>query len=412
MYKFLIVLLVSCILISIDYYIFLALKSSTTSLNDLPKKIIRILYWSITFISLASFITLQFVNIYMFPKWVINFGFSPLIMLYIAKLFALVILFMGEIWIFSKWSWNKLSTKTEFDASRNQFITQTALLTGALFGGAFIYGIAKGAYNYTIHNKKLTFPNFPKSFDGLKIVQISDLHVGSFVSERPLEKAVALINEQDPDIVLFTGDLVNNIAKEMEQFQHVLSKIKAKKGVFSVLGNHDYGDYVKWDSEEEKSNNLQQLIQIQKDMGWKILIDENATFQNGDEQISIIGIQNWGAKARFPKYGDLKKAHQNTEKSSFKILMSHDPSHWKAEVTKLFKDIDLTFSGHTHGFQFGIEIPGFIQWSPVKYVYKEWAGLYKDGKQYLYVNRGLGFLGYPGRVGISPEITVLELYNS
>lgn len=221
-------------------------------------------------------------------------------------------------------------------------------------------------------------------------------------------KGVYKIMKEKPDLVLFTGDLVNNVAAEMEDYLDVFDKITAPMGVYSTLGNHDYGDYVQWDSAEEKAKNLEDLKQTHARLGWRLLMNENVVLEKGGEKIALMGIENWSAKARFPKYGDLGKAYAGTESLPFKILMSHDPSHWKAEVLEKYPDIDLVLSGHTHGMQFGVEIPG-LRWSPVQYVYREWAGLYEKDNNKLYVNRGFGFIGYPGRVGILPEITLIEL---
>ena len=242
----------------------------------------------------------------------------------------------------------------------------------------------------------------------LKIVQISDVHAGSFTYKEPVRNAIDLINNEQADLVFFTGDLVNNTADEMDPYMDVFDKIRAKFGVFSVLGNHDYGDYVRWGSREERDANLERLKEVHKELGWNLLINEHRLIPIKGATVGVIGVENYSAKARFPKYGDLAAAYQGCE-ASLKLLLSHDPSHWEDQVIKDYKDIDITFSGHTHGMQFGIEIPGWIKWSPIKYMYKQWAGLYSQDKQFLYVNRGLGFLGYPGRVGILPEITVLEL---
>ena len=221
-------------------------------------------------------------------------------------------------------------------------------------------------------------------------------------------KGVQRVLDEKPDLVLFTGDLVNNVADEMDDYMDVFDKIKAPMGVYSTLGNHDYGDYVHWDSIEDKKANLERLKQVHERLGWRLLMNEHVVLERGDDKIAVIGIENWSAKARFPKYGDMKKAYAGTENYPFKILMSHDPSHWKAEVLHEYRDIDLMLAGHTHGMQFGVEIPG-LKWSPVQYFYKEWAGLYETATQKLYVNRGYGFIGYPGRVGILPEVTVFEL---
>ncbi|MBL4657706.1 MAG: metallophosphoesterase, partial [Flavobacteriales bacterium] len=283
-----------------------------------------------------------------------------------------------------------------------------ALIVAAVPMGFFIYGMVRGAFNYQIRRTKLKMNGLPKGFVGLKVLQISDLHLGSFVSQEPIKTAVEMINKEQADLIFFTGDLVNNRSDEAEEFIEILKTVTAPMGVYSILGNHDYGDYVEWPSQDAKRENLQRLVNIHGEMGWKILLNENVILEKDGEKLAVLGVENWGAKMRFPKYGDLKKAYQGTENIRTKLLLSHDPSHWRGEVTKDYKDIDCTFSGHTHGMQFGIEIPGF-KWSPVQYVYEEWAGLYQEEEQQIYVNRGLGFLGYMGRVGISPEISVFEL---
>lgn len=255
---------------------------------------------------------------------------------------------------------------------------------------------------------KLHFPNLPPAFKGLKIVQISDIHSGSFDNHEKVAKGVDLVLKEKPDVIFFTGDLVNNRSDEMFPYQELFSKIKAPMGVYAILGNHDYGDYVEWPSPEAKAKNLQLLKDIEARMGWQMLNNANTVLEKDGQQIALIGVENWSAKLHFPKYGDLEKAYQGTAHFPFKILLSHDPSHWDAQVRPEYPDIDLMLAGHTHGMQFGVEIPG-LKWSPIQYAYPEWAGLYKKGSQYLYVNRGYGFLGYPGRVGILPEITVIEL---
>jgi uncharacterized protein len=255
---------------------------------------------------------------------------------------------------------------------------------------------------------KLSFDTLPTAFKGMKIVHISDIHSGSFTDKKAVEKGVQKILDEKPDLILFTGDLVNDHADEMQDYKEVFARLKAPFGVFSSLGNHDYGDYRQWPSEKEKAENLKRLKQIHADMGWRLLMNEHLPLEKNGEQIAILGIENWSAKGNFTKYGKMAEAHDGSGKYPFKILLSHDPSHWEAEVREKYTDVDLMLSGHTHGMQFGIEIPGF-RWSPVQYMYKQWAGLYEKGNQKLYVNRGFGFIGYPGRVGILPEITVIEL---
>jgi predicted MPP superfamily phosphohydrolase len=292
--------------------------------------------------------------------------------------------------------------------SRLKFISQLAITFTVIPAISFLYGMVRGAYKYRVHNVKIDFPNLPENFNGFKIVQISDMHTGSFMSNTPLKTAFEIVMKQKADVIFFTGDLVNNVTGETENFLEEYRSLTAPHGVYSVLGNHDYGDYVKWDSQTAKFENLEALKKIQADSGWKLLMNEHAVLEKGEDKIAVLGIENWSNSIRFPKYGKMNEAYKGAEAYPFKILLSHDPSHWDAQVLKEYKDIDLTLSGHTHGMQFGIEIPGF-KWSPVQYLYKQWAGLYKQDNQYLYVNRGLGFLGYPGRLGIWPEITVIEL---
>lgn len=290
---------------------------------------------------------------------------------------------------------------------RSEFLAKLALGLGAVPLFALLWGMVRGATDYQVRRVTLHFPNLPPAFDGFKVVQISDLHTGSFHSTEPLQRAVALINQQNADLVLMTGDLVNNRASEVEPHIPALSQIKAALPVFSSLGNHDYGDYVPWASPAEKRANLQRLMAHHATMGWTLMNDASHTITRGADQIAVLGVQNWSSHSNFPKHGNLAQAHAASGDAPFKILLSHDPSHWEAQVLS-YPDIDLTLSGHTHGMQFGVNLPG-LKWSPVEYLYKQWAGLYEQGRQKLYVNVGLGYLGYPGRVGFLPEITVLEL---
>ncbi|WP_303312608.1 metallophosphoesterase [Hymenobacter sp. BT730] len=294
--------------------------------------------------------------------------------------------------------------------SRSEFLSRLALVVGSLPFISLVWGMAKGATDYQVKRVTLRFPNLPASFHGFKILQISDLHTGSFQSKEPLQRAVRMINAQKADLVFMTGDLVNNVATEVEEHIDTLAQIQSELPIFSILGNHDYGDYVEWESPEAKRANLQRLMNNHAKIGWRLLMDEHHQIERNGEKIAVLGVQNWGAQMRFPKYGNLAQAHAGSQEAPFKILLSHDPSHWDAQVVN-YPDIDLTLSGHTHGMQFGVNLPGF-KWSPVQYAYKEWAGLYQRGQQYLYVNTGLGFLGYPGRVGFLPEITVFELQRA
>ncbi|WP_298894170.1 metallophosphoesterase [uncultured Psychroserpens sp.] len=305
--------------------------------------------------------------------------------------------------------YDKVVTKESFYMpSRRKFISQIALGLAAIPFSSLLYGMYKGKYRFRVLDYTLHFEDLPDAFDGYRITQISDIHSGSFDNREKIEYGVDLINQQQSDVIMFTGDMVNNKASEMVPWKDVFGTLKAKDGVFSVLGNHDYGDYVSWQSESDKTKNLDDLKALQKEMGYDLLLNESRFIERNGQRIALVGVENWG-KGGFKKAGDLKKASQNVSPNDFKILMSHDPSHWEEEVIKDDYHYHLTLSGHTHGMQFGIEIPGWIKWSPVKWRYKYWAGIYQELGQYINVNRGFGYLGYPGRVGIWPEVTVITL---
>lgn len=330
--------------------------------------------------------------------------------IYISKVLVVSVLFIDDLRRVALVAYNYFSSSTTpYDASRSRFLAQMSLFAGGIPFVSLLYGMIRNPYRYTVFQETVRLKNLPEVLDGLRIVQISDIHSGSFLLKEPVENAIRLINQQKPDLAFFTGDLVNSVAREVEPFIDIFSGVKAKYGVFSVLGNHDYGDYHQWERPEDKERNLENLKDAHRQMGWDLLLNENRLIDINGEKVAVIGVENYSAHPRFPKYGDLDKAYEGAEPAPLKVLLSHDPSHWEEQVTKKYKDIALTFSGHTHGMQFGVEIPGWIKWSPIKYVYKQWAGLYRQGQQYLYVNRGLGYLGYPGRVGILPEVTVIDL---
>lgn len=295
-----------------------------------------------------------------------------------------------------------------FLPERRRFVSQVALGIAAIPFLSLIYGMTVGKYNFKVIKQTLFFPDLPESFDGFQITQISDIHSGSFDNRDKINYAIDLINAQSSDVLLFTGDIVNTHATEMHPWIETFKKIKNHEyGKFSILGNHDYGEYIEWPSQEAKNKNFESIKDLHRQIDFKLLLNENTKIKKGTAEITLVGVENWGVK--FKKAGDLNKASENIDKEDFKILMSHDPSHWDAEIKDHPKHFHLTLSGHTHGLQFGIEIPGFFKWSPIEYVYKQWAGLYENFGRFIYVNRGLGFHAYPGRVGIMPEITVIQL---
>lgn len=327
----------------------------------------------------------------------------------IPKIFILVLLFGEDLvrWIQKLVSWIS-SGPTKPIAGRRKFISQLALGIAAIPFASFLYGIIKGRYNYKVLKYQLSFKDLPEAFDGFTITQISDIHSGSFTNREKIQYGVDMINQQNSDLILFTGDIVNNKADEMDNWMDVFAKLQASYGKYSVLGNHDYGDYTSWKTEEDKKNNFQKVKEIHPKIGFELLCNESRYIEKDGQKIALVGVENWG-KGGFQKKGDLQLASSNIQKEDFKVLMSHDPSHWEEQVKKDDFHYHLTLSGHTHGLQMGIEIPGFIKWSPAKYVYKQWAGLYEEFGRYINVNRGFGYHAFPGRVGIWPEVTVIEL---
>lgn len=304
----------------------------------------------------------------------------------------------------------RVPEQTQFIPSRRKIISQIALGLASIPFASLLYGMYRGKYNYKVLSYNLEFEDLPDAFDGFKITQISDIHSGSFDNQTKVQYGVDLVNQQKSDLVLFTGDLVNNRADEIKPWIKIFNKIKAEFGVFSILGNHDYGDYMRWESPAAKRKNMEDLYDAHNEMGWDLLLNESRFIEKDGDRLAIIGVENWGSG--FKKAGDLNKALNNVSEKDFKILLTHDPSHWEAQVIPHPFKIHLTLSGHTHGMQFGIEIPGIIKWSPAKWRYKQWAGVYDENKQYLNVNRGFGYLAYPGRVGMWPEVSVITLSKS
>jgi predicted MPP superfamily phosphohydrolase len=327
---------------------------------------------------------------------------------FVPKLILFVLLFGEDVVRLVVSGFQKLAhTNQEYALpSRRKFLSQLALGIAAIPFASLLYGMYQGRYNYKVLKYVLHFDDLPDAFDGYRITQISDIHSGSFDNAEKIKYGIDLINEQKSDAIMFTGDLVNNTASEMEPWKEAFSALSAPDGVYSVLGNHDYGDYVNWETAAAKKENLDALKNVHREMGWNLLLDEHKKVTRGNDSIAIVGVENWGAG--FKQVGDLDKAAQGLSEEEFKILLSHDPSHWQERVKKDNKKFHITLSGHTHGMQFGIEIPGWFKWSPVQYRYEHWAGIYEEAGRFLNVNRGFGFLAYPGRVGIWPEVSVIE----
>ena len=402
------------IMLLLDTYVFQIVKTVSQSASPKTKTIIYSIYWGITVLAVIGFLLFVFTGPDFLPKKLRTYMFATIVGLFLSKVIAAVFFLVDDIRRGVQWLAGKLFMQDtvadnigQEKISRSSFISWLGIIAGGGLFGTLVYGFGN-KYRYSIKRVKLSYENVPAAFRGLKIIHISDIHSGSFMDKKAVENGVQKILNENADIILFTGDLVNNHAEEMKEYMDVFVKLKAPMGVYSTFGNHDYADYVSWDSPVEKQANLERLKKVHADLGWRLLLDENVVIKKGNDAISLIGVQNISGKARFHSYGSMAKAYMGTDPSHFKILMSHDPSHWDMEVRSKYPDIDLMLSGHTHGMQFGIEIPGF-RWSPVQYVYKQWAGLYEEGRQKLYINRGFGFIGYPGRVGILPEITVIEL---
>ncbi|MDH7462501.1 metallophosphoesterase [Chitinophagaceae bacterium 26-R-25] len=401
------------IIVVIDIYVFQALKTVTQNSASRTRIILFSIYWLLSACTFFFILLMPYLNTENWPKSLRSYTFAILIGLFFSKVVGSVFFLIDDVRRLMMWSIGKLFsnptvaiTTGDEGITRSVFISWLGLAASGTLFGSLVYGF-RNKYHYHVNRIKLSYVNLPASFKGLKIVQISDIHSGSFNDKAAVERGVEKVLNEKPDLILFTGDLVNDRATEMKNYMDVFGRLKAPMGVFSTLGNHDYGDYVAWDSPEAKRQNLENLKVVHANLGWRLLMNEHVALERGGDQIALIGIENWSAKGRFPKYGKMAEAYAGTEKYPFKILMSHDPSHWDAEVIPKYSDIDLMLSGHTHGMQFGVELPGF-KWSPVQYMYKQWAGLYETEKQKLYVNRGYGFIGYPGRVGILPEITVIE----
>ena len=401
----------SILILAFDIYCFKAIISVFKKWKPATKKIFTILYWSYSILLIIGVFAGIYLNLFLTLRAMILVAFFLTVACKVAMLPFLVLDDIRRLYI-------KLTRKKEVTSnapiaetdqiSRSEFLVKAGLVAAAVPLTSLSWGIISGAYDYQVRRVNLVLPNLPKAFDGITMAQISDIHSGSFYNKTAVKGGVEMLMGEKPDFVFFTGDLVNNLTNEVRDYQDIFSKVKAPLGVYSSLGNHDYGDYYFGkESSPAKVKNLKDMVDVHKVMGYDLLMNEHRRLKVDGEEIGILGIENWGM-GRFPKYGKMELAVQNTDDLPVKLLLSHDPSHWRGEVLKKYTQIDAMFSGHTHGMQFGVRLKEY-QWSPVQYIYKEWAGLYQEQKQQLYVNVGYGFLGYPGRVGVLPEITLFTL---
>ena len=396
----------------IDYYVFQAVLTVTRNWSPSWKAFFQYGFWLPTLLSVAALLWWTFGDPYKYSPGFRNWVLTGLVATYFSKTFAVAILFVDDITRGVKWAANFFQSgaqeKLPGDAiTRSDFLSKTALIAASVPFGAMTYGIISGAHDYRVRRQTIKLANLPKSFDGIKIAQLSDIHSGSFFNKRAVRGGVDMVLAEKPDLIFFTGDLVNNEATEVKEYIDVFNKLRAPLGMFSITGNHDYGDYHRWSSQEAKRKNFSDLIEAHRLLGFNLLMNQNHILEMNGDKVAILGIENWGGRG-FAKYGKLDQAYRGVEDAPVKVLLSHDPSHWDAQVRPQYPDIDLMLSGHTHGFQFGVEIGNF-KWSPSQYAYKQWAGLYQEGSQFLYVNRGFGYIGYPGRIGMPPEITIFEL---
>lgn len=396
------ILIITGITFLLEFYVYQAFRTVVSN------PWLRTAYWIITILTYAYFIF----EVMSFRRedrdhHRVQIVASLFLIFILPKLFVVFFLFIEDISRFFRYLFTFFAQPETYYPERRKFMSLTGLAIAGVFSILIIDGIAFGKYRHRVRKVKLKIAGLPDVFKGYKIIQISDIHAGSFFNPAKLQPAIDLIKAQNADMVLFTGDMVNNYAQEFEPFVKMFAEIKAKDGKFSVLGNHDYGDYAKWRTQADKDRNIPFLTELQQQAGFELLRNEHRVIQRGEEKIYLLGVENWGIKP-FPQYGDLNKAVARIPASAVKILMSHDPTHFDEIVKKHPANVQLTLSGHTHGMQFGLDLKN-VRWSPVQYRYKKWADLYESEGKYLYVNRGFGVIGFPGRVGIEPEITLFEL---
>jgi len=406
------------LLFLLDLYLYSSLHRKIWSWKKPKAIVITFLYWLPALMVLVLIFGSILIPFIYWNKYFETYIVGLILISYISKLIPMIFLFISDVIRFIRFLCRQAQRKKKIQGekiSRSIFLKRVGLIGGGLMFGGLLAGMIKWVHDFRVWEEIIRIPDLPPSFSGFRIVQFSDLHLGSWLSKKDLEEAVDIINDLDADVAFFTGDMVNYSSEETFKFEHILNKIKTRMGVYTILGNHDYGDYVKWKTPEAKTKNLQELYNFYRRILLKLLSNENVIIKKGDDKIVIIGVENWGSMKRFQKFGDIDKAIKGAEDVPVKILLSHDPTFWEYKVNNFRQTIDLTLSGHTHGGQVGVEFPA-IKWSTAQYIYKYWAGLYSSknmttgGEQYLYVNRGTGSIGYPGRVGILPEITLIELY--
>ena len=401
---------VALLLIAFDLYIYKAILNIYPQWSKRKKQLLKIAWWGYTIVLLLGVLVSLSFSI---PLGIRTIFLVAYFITFVTKAVWCIIIFVDDVRrgaifvkrkVIADHSTNSLEKET---IPRSEFLVKAGLAVAAVPFASLTWGVVSGAYDYRVRKQVLSFKNLPKEFDGITIAQLSDIHSGSFYNKKAVLGGVEMLLQQKPDLVFFTGDLVNGRAKEMRDYQDIFGKIRAPLGVYSVLGNHDYGLYENWATESARLKNIADVKEVHALMGWDLLMNENRRIKVDGAEMGVLGIENWGT-GRFPKLGKMEDAVKNTDDLPIKLLLSHDPSHWRGEILQKYPQIDASFAGHTHGAQFGIESE-YIKWSPVQYVYDEWDGLYQEGKQQLYVNVGFGFLGYPGRVGILPEITIFEL---
>lgn len=396
----------------VDWYFFQAIASVSRNWDPLPQRVLRWGYWLPSALSVAAMLWWTFDDPFRYSATFRNWVITALFATYFSKLAGVLVLMAGDLvrgirWVADQLARGQRTTGEGPVMSRSAFLSTAAVAAAAVPLGTFAFGIISGAHDYRLRRQKVIIPGLPSSLDGIKVGQISDIHSGSFWNRTAVEGGVDMLLQEKPDLITFTGDLVNNETAEVRDYVPVFSRLRAPLGVFSVTGNHDYGDYRPWSSKAAKQKNFEDLIEAHRLLGFRLLMNEHEVLMVNGEPLIIAGVENWGA-GRFAKYGKLDHALNNAQEGAMRILLSHDPSHWDAQVRGHEVKAELTLAGHTHGFQFGVEVAG-LKWSPSQYLYKQWAGLYQEGDHQLYVNRGFGYLGYPGRVGMPPELTILEL---